>query len=200
MWWCRPDATSHCCLSGGFRKLERGVQPLARSTPENFRVAMATSSNINIRTKNLEPTLGLVKHLEISRELIRECVTVPGCCCCIPLLYNHLMNSFNYLRKNTLLAAKGGCICTPLTPLNGWMILLLQLYKTCCDKSTQLSEGFNHHHLHRSLQWSHRQGNLYKSSTFPAIIGSQFPQLAVRLQLSMCMTVCMGIYLQAHRG
>jgi len=22
-----------------------------------------------------------------------------------------------YVRKNTLLAAKGGCICTPLTPL-----------------------------------------------------------------------------------
>ena len=44
--------------------------------------------------------------------------------------------------------------------MNGWMILLLQLYKTCCDKRTQLSEGFNHHHLHRSLQWSHRQGNL----------------------------------------
>jgi len=26
------------------------------------------------------------------------------------------MDSFSYLRKNTLLAAKGGCICTPLTP------------------------------------------------------------------------------------
>jgi len=32
------------------------------------------------------------------------------------LLHNHLMDSFSYLRKNTLLAAKGGCICTPLTP------------------------------------------------------------------------------------
>ena len=84
--------------------------------------------------------------------------------------------------------------------MNGWMILLLQLYKTCCDKSTQLPEGLNHHHLHRSLQWSHRQGNLYKSSTFLAIIGSRFSQLAVRLQLSMNMTVCMGIFLQAHRG
>ena len=30
----------------------------------------------------------------------------PGCCCCMPLLHNHLC------------AAKGGCICTPLTPLN----------------------------------------------------------------------------------
>ena len=57
----------------------------------------------------------LVKRLEISNELIRECVTVPGCCC-IPLLYNHLMDSCSNLRQNTLLAAKGGCICTLLTP------------------------------------------------------------------------------------
>ena len=49
---------------------------------------------------------------------MRECVTVPGCCCCIPLLYNHLMDSCSYLRKNTLLAAKWGCMCTPLPPLN----------------------------------------------------------------------------------
>jgi len=28
------------------------------------------------------------------------------------------MDSCSYVRKNTLLAAKGGCICTPLTPLN----------------------------------------------------------------------------------
>ena len=26
------------------------------------------------------------------------------------------MNSRSYVRKNTLLATKGGCICTPLTP------------------------------------------------------------------------------------
>ena len=68
----------------------------------------------------LEATLGLVKHLEISKELIRECVTVPGCCCCMPLLHNHLMDSCSYVRKNTLLAAKGGAFalpkCTPLTP------------------------------------------------------------------------------------
>ena len=29
--------------------------------------------------------------MEISKELIGECVTVPGCCHCRPLLYNHLM-------------------------------------------------------------------------------------------------------------
>ena len=34
----------------------------------------------------------------------------------MPLLHNHLMDSCSYVRKNTLLAAKGGCICTPLTP------------------------------------------------------------------------------------
>ena len=64
----------------------------------------------------LEATLYLVKRLEISKELIRECVTVPGCCCCMPLLHNHLMDSCSYVHKNTSLAAKGGCICTPLTP------------------------------------------------------------------------------------
>ena len=42
---------------------------------------------------------------------------MPGCCCCMPLLHNHLMDSCSYVCKNTLLAAKGGCICTPLTPL-----------------------------------------------------------------------------------
>ena len=66
----------------------------------------------------LEATLGLVKRLEISKELICECVTVSGCCCCMSLLYNHLMDSCSYVHKNTLLATKGGCICTPLTPLN----------------------------------------------------------------------------------
>ena len=40
---------------------------------------------------------------------------MPGCCCCMPLPHNHLMDSCSYVRKNTLLAAKGGCICTPLT-------------------------------------------------------------------------------------
>ena len=32
---------------------------------------------------HLEATLGLVKRLGISKGLIRECVTVPGCCCMI---------------------------------------------------------------------------------------------------------------------
>ena len=51
----------------------------------------------------------LVKRLEISKELIHECVTVPGCCCCMP----HLMDSCSYVHKNTLLAAKGGCTYPP---------------------------------------------------------------------------------------
>ena len=86
---------------------------------------MPTSSHTNafmthvsdlsiVRTEYLEATLGLVKHLEISKECV--CVTVPGCCCCMPLLHNHLMDSSSYACKNTLLAAKGGCKCTPLTP------------------------------------------------------------------------------------
>jgi len=32
------------------------------------------------------------------------------------LLHNHLTDSCSYVRKNTLRATKGGCICTPLTP------------------------------------------------------------------------------------
>ena len=51
------------------------------------------------RTEYLEATLGLVKRLEISKELICECVAVPGCCCCMPLLHNHLMGSCSYVRK-----------------------------------------------------------------------------------------------------
>ena len=69
-----------------------------------------------VRTEYLEATTpSPTQMLEISKELIRECVTVPGCCC-MPLLHNHLMDLCSYVRKNTLLAAKGGCKCTPLTP------------------------------------------------------------------------------------
>ena len=57
---------------------------------------MPTFGHIKVRTEYLEATLGLVKRLEISKELIRECVTVAGCCCCMPLLRNHLMNSCSY--------------------------------------------------------------------------------------------------------
>ena len=48
-------------------------------------------------------------------------MTVPGCCCCRPLLHDHLMDSCSYVCKNTLLAAKGGCI--PLTLLNLSLVL-----------------------------------------------------------------------------
>ena len=100
--------------SGGFRNSERGVQPLAcEARPQIFGLPRPLLVTLEVRT---EATLGLVKCLEISKELIRECVTMPGCCCCMPLLHNHLMDSCSYVRKNTLLAAKGGCICTPLTP------------------------------------------------------------------------------------
>ena len=89
--------------------LERGF------SPKNFGLPRPLPVTLAVRTEYLEATLALVKRLEISKELIRECVTVPGCCC-MPLLHNHLMDSCSYVRKNTLLAAKGGCICTPLTP------------------------------------------------------------------------------------
>ena len=73
---------------------------------------------LTVRTEYLEATLGLVKCLEISKELIRECVTMPGCCCCMPLLHNHLMDScsYNYVRQNTLLAAKRGVHLHPPYP------------------------------------------------------------------------------------
>ena len=105
-------------FSGRFRNLEGGVEPLprARSGAENFGIATPTFGHVNVRTEYLEATLGLVKHLEISKVLIRECVTVPSCCCCIPLLYNHLMDSCSYLRKNTLLAAKEGVHLHPPYP------------------------------------------------------------------------------------
>ena len=80
-----------------------------------FGLPRPLSVTLEIGTEYLEATLGLVKCLEISKELIHECVTMPGCCC-MSLLYNHLMDSCSYVRKNTLLAAKGRCKCTPLTP------------------------------------------------------------------------------------
>ena len=42
----------------------------ARSAAKNFGVAMATFSHVNVRTEYLKATLGLVKRLEISKELI----------------------------------------------------------------------------------------------------------------------------------
>ena len=56
---------------------------------------------LEVRTEYLEATLGLVKCLEISKELIRECVTLPGGSCCMPLLRNNFMDSCSYVRKNT---------------------------------------------------------------------------------------------------
>ena len=54
----------------------------AQSAPENFWVTTPTSGHVyEVRTEYLEATPGLVKRLEISKELIRECVTVPVCCC-----------------------------------------------------------------------------------------------------------------------
>jgi len=56
----------------------------------------------------------------------------------MPLLYNHLMDSLKYVRKNTSLAAKGGCICTPLPPLNLPLLvcILLHLFMWSCITHT----------------------------------------------------------------
>ena len=69
------------------------------------------------QSEHLEATLGLVKCLEIR---IRECVTMPGCCCCMPLLYNYLMDLCSYVLKNT-----------PLPPLNP------PLYQLCLSETCQ---------------------------------------------------------------
>jgi len=79
--------------SGGFRNLERGIQPLAcEAHLQILGLPRPLPVTLEARTEYLEATLGLVKCLEISKELIRECVTMP-CCCCMPLLHNHLMDS-----------------------------------------------------------------------------------------------------------
>ena len=60
--------------SGGFRNLERGVQPLAREALPKI-LGLPRPLSVNVRTEYLEVTPGLVKRLEISKEHIRECVT-----------------------------------------------------------------------------------------------------------------------------
>jgi len=82
------------CISGRFRNLERGIQPLAREAwVQIFGLPRPLPVTLEVRTEYLEATVGLVKRLEISKELIRECVTVPGCCCCMPLLHNYSKTS-----------------------------------------------------------------------------------------------------------
>ena len=62
--------------SGGFRNSERGVQPLARKARlQIFGLPRPLSVTLEVQTEYLEATLGLVKCLEISKELIHECVT-----------------------------------------------------------------------------------------------------------------------------
>ena len=43
---------------------------------------------------------------------------MPGCCCCMPLLHNHLMDSCSYVRKIHYSPPKGGAFAPPLPPLN----------------------------------------------------------------------------------
>ena len=67
-----------------------------------------------LETENeyLKETLGLVKRLGISKELIRECVTVPGSCCCMPLLHRLVQ----LCTQKYTISRQRGCIFTPLTP------------------------------------------------------------------------------------
>ena len=58
-------------LSGGFRNPERGVQPLAREErPQILGLPRPLTVTLEVRTEYLEATLGLVKCLEISKELV----------------------------------------------------------------------------------------------------------------------------------
>ena len=82
---CLQNFTNLCeATSGGFRNSERGVQPLAREARPQI---CPLSVTLEVQTEYLEATLGLVKCLEISKELIRECVTclvvVAACHSCI---------------------------------------------------------------------------------------------------------------------
>ena len=81
---------------------------IAISMSELFKIAGS-------QTEYLKATLGLVKRLEI---LIHECVTVPGCCCYMPLLHNHLMDPCSYVcKKYTTSCQKGVHLPIALTPL-----------------------------------------------------------------------------------
>ena len=108
-------------LSGGFRNSERGVQSLARKArPQTLGLPRPLPVTLEVRTEYLQATLGLVKCLEISKELIRECVTMPGCRC-MPLLHNHLVDSCTVIimyAKIHYSPPKGGAFAPPLPPLN----------------------------------------------------------------------------------
>jgi len=83
------------CYSGRFRNLERGFSHWHTKPTRKFWGVphpLPVTWMHHVQTEYLEATLGLVKPPEISKELICKCVSVPGCCCCIPLLYNHLMD------------------------------------------------------------------------------------------------------------
>ena len=67
-----------------------GLSHWREARSQIFGLPRPLSVTLEVRT---EATLGLIKCLEISKELIRECVTMSGCCCCMPLLHNHLMDS-----------------------------------------------------------------------------------------------------------
>ena len=68
-------------------------------------------------------------------QLIHECLTVPGCCCCMPLLDKHLMDSCRYVCKNASPSCQRVVFVPPLSPLNPPLGLRprwrVKFYQTC---------------------------------------------------------------------
>ena len=143
------------------------MQPLAREArPQIFGLPRPLSVTLEVQTEYLEATLGLFKCLEISKELIRECATMPGCCCCMPLLHNHLMDSCSYVRKNTLLADK----CTPFPPPPPESATAASYVGTMSETliNTAADDNLCPPHLKSSVDY-YTSTNLHPSSTSPWI-------------------------------
>ena len=74
-----------------------------------------------------------------------ECIANgPGCCCCMRLLHNNLMESCSYVRKNTLLATKGHLhsLNPPLVMSQVvWFFMLLDLTFAFRRRINEATEG-----------------------------------------------------------
>ena len=93
-----------------------GLATGAQSTLANLVLPHPLSITLAVQTEYLKATLGLIKCLEISKELIHvcECVTMPGCCCCMPLL--HLMDSWGMYTKIHYSPPSGVHLHSPYPP------------------------------------------------------------------------------------
>ena len=125
-----------------------------------FGLPRPLSVTLEVRTEYLKATLGLVKCLEISKELIRECVTMPGCCCYIPLLHNHLMDSCSYnlcTQKYITRRQRGVQLHPPYPPgsatgLLAYDNILKHMY------SQHVRNAFNHEQLTHQSEQFHSSG------------------------------------------